>query len=1187
MASISSTGIGSGLDVTSIVTQLVALEKQPLKNLALKATTVTSQVSALGDISSQFSSLTDVATRLSTSSAWAARNASSSNTSAATIAVTNAAAATSFTLDVDALAQKQSTSSAAITAGSYVGAGTMTISLGTWSGNISTNAGADNTAQAAADAASPAIAAAQAALLTAQTDKTNAVTALGDRTTDLTNANATLLSAQGTLDAKNTALTAANNALVPFTDALASANSVLTGANSALLSATNAKTAAETASTAADLASTNADAASVIANAAIGPATTAATNADSALSGAFSDDNAAASALAAFAVGTPAAKGYSDAYTAWVSAVATNDHVTPSLQAAENSALSARNIAYTTFGLVAGTASTAANLSRDNALAADGAAAGALATSAGAGPSALKTYSDSYSAWTSAVAANDHITPALQTAQDNALAAKGVAYAALGQVVVTAQSDAGAANVARDNALAADSSAAHFLTTLASGNPLVQSYSNAYTAWVSTVAANDHVTPGLQTAENDALGAKTAAYVALGQVGVAGLAAANLARDNALAANTMASNDLANLASTGSPELQSYSGAYATWTNAVATQTGVASALAAKTAAYGLLTGPEQTGANALTAAADATDTSALIVAAQTAASTRATAQAALAAADAVTASADLTDASALKGAALTAASAVTTAQNTLTGANAITATADATDASALKVAAISAAGVVAAADALTLSAGVTDASALKTAALAAAAAKATAIATAATATSAAGTALTNKSSAAAAVVTATNALVAPTATQASAAADVLTATNNLVAPTAAQAAAAGEVLTATGVRDTAQTGVTNAIAARNAAQSLVTTTTAAVVTANANVTSATALRPTFTASGSSDFTITATATDTVTTLAAKINAAGAGVVATAFFDGTKDRLQLTSKDSGKDAGFRVQVSDTGDSINNDNNGLSRMAYDPGSSAYGMASSGISATYGSDARARINGLAVTSKNNTLTGNMTGVTIDLKSVTTSSTTMSISEDVTLAVKNVSDFVTAYNTLNKTLVDLTKYDAGTKTASLFQADSSILGLQSVLRNMLGSISTGSTYQRLSDVGMERQLDGSLTMNTSKLSTAANNGTELQKLFTTDNSNTLTNGFAIKFAALGRGLLASGGAVTNKASALQSALARNTKDQAKVNDRATAVEARLRKTYTALDTKMASLTALNSYVAQQVTTWNKSTA
>jgi len=98
-------------------------------------------------------------------------------------------------------------------------------------------------------------------------------------------------------------------------------------------------------------------------------------------------------------------------------------------------------------------------------------------------------------------------------------------------------------------------------------------------------------------------------------------------------------------------------------------------------------------------------------------------------------------------------------------------------------------------------------------------------------------------------------------------------------------------------------------------------------------------------------------------------------------------------------------------------------------------------------------------------------------------MSISEDVTPSVKNVNDFVTAYNTLNKSLTDLTKYDATTKTAGLFQGDASVSGLQNVLRSMVGSSSLGVGMQTLSDVGLERQLDGSLTINTSKLSAVAN--------------------------------------------------------------------------------------------------------
>lgn len=352
-----------------------------------------------------------------------------------------------------------------------------------------------------------------------------------------------------------------------------------------------------------------------------------------------------------------------------------------------------------------------------------------------------------------------------------------------------------------------------------------------------------------------------------------------------------------------------------------------------------------------------------------------------------------------------------------------------------------------------------------------------------------------------------------------------------------------------------------------------------------------------FTPGAAASVNVTVLATDTISAIASKINGANAGVVATVFNDGTNERLLLQSKNTGAAAGFRVQASDSlGDPIIS-NTGLGQLAFDPATAAFGMAAAGIPVQYGQDAKARINGLAVTSATNTLTDNIPGVTIKLVATTTtgygggsevkSPLTMAISEDVTPAVKNVSDFVTAYNTLNTSLNDLTKYVAATKTAGLFQGDSSVVGLQNILRNMLGSASLGASTQRLSDVGLERQLDGSLTINTAKLSIAANNGTTLQQLFTANNSNPLTNGFALKIRDLGKGVLASGGSVSTKVAALQKNLATNTAEQTKVTDRAALFETRLRKQYSALDAQMAQLNALNAYVTQQVATWNKSTA
>jgi flagellar hook-associated protein 2 len=359
-----------------------------------------------------------------------------------------------------------------------------------------------------------------------------------------------------------------------------------------------------------------------------------------------------------------------------------------------------------------------------------------------------------------------------------------------------------------------------------------------------------------------------------------------------------------------------------------------------------------------------------------------------------------------------------------------------------------------------------------------------------------------------------------------------------------------------------------------------------------------------FTAAAASvDVPITISATDTVGDIATKINAANAGVTATAFNDGTNDRLLIRSNATGVAGGFRIQATDA-DGTDTDDAGLSRLAFDPAtlnpatSTTFGMAGAGIPVQYGQDAKARINGLAVTSSTNTLSSNIPGVTINLTATTTtgygtpgevkSPISMAVKNDTTSAVKNVQDFVKAYNTLSQTLSDMTKYDSGTQTAGPFQGDTVIVGMQNVLHNMLGSVTgTGGVYQRLSDVGVQMQRDGSLSINSVKLSAAANNGTALQDLFTANNNNPLTDGFAVKFAAFTKGALNSTGMISNEAKALQRQLDANGKEQDKVNQRASAVQARLQKQYSALDAKMGSLSALNAYVAQQVTLWNKSSA
>jgi len=321
---------------------------------------------------------------------------------------------------------------------------------------------------------------------------------------------------------------------------------------------------------------------------------------------------------------------------------------------------------------------------------------------------------------------------------------------------------------------------------------------------------------------------------------------------------------------------------------------------------------------------------------------------------------------------------------------------------------------------------------------------------------------------------------------------------------------------------------------------------------------------------------------DTLTSIASKINEADAGVVATVLRDTTGERLLVQSKATGETSGFRIQVSDD-DGGDGDSTGLSSLAFDPATGVFGMADN----TYqkAQNTEATINGITVTSATNTIKDAVPGVQLLVSQVTTSPVTVTIAPDTASVKKNLQDFVAAYNALNDALSSATKYDPDTKTAGVLQGDSTTLGLQNMFRSVMGSSAVAGAFSTLSEIGIQTLRGGNLSLDTSKLDKALLSANDVKALFATDNSNAQTNGLAVKLKSITTDMLAFSGSLNNKADALSDSAKRNTSEQDKVNARAAVVEARLRKQYSALDTKMGSLTALNSYISQQVSQWNKS--
>ncbi len=319
---------------------------------------------------------------------------------------------------------------------------------------------------------------------------------------------------------------------------------------------------------------------------------------------------------------------------------------------------------------------------------------------------------------------------------------------------------------------------------------------------------------------------------------------------------------------------------------------------------------------------------------------------------------------------------------------------------------------------------------------------------------------------------------------------------------------------------------------------------------------------------------VAVTATDTVSDVASKINGANAGVTATVLSDASGERLLLRSKSTGVSGGFTLSVADD-DGNNADAAGLSRLVVGT-----------TTTTAATDAAATVNGIPVTSSTNTFSTTVSGVTFNALQVTTAPVEISISKSTTDIQKNIDAFVAAYNAINDVLNEATKYDAATKGAGLLQGDSTALALQNSLRSAIQSVTTGSSvFTRLTDVGITQQRGGNLAVDSAKLSAALANTDELKNMFRSTGGGA-ADGVAVKIKAVTTSLLSSSGFFQTKDASLKLSLSQNAKNQLQVNERVTKFEANLNARYSALDTKMASLNALNAYVSQQVTTWNKST-
>lgn len=294
------------------------------------------------------------------------------------------------------------------------------------------------------------------------------------------------------------------------------------------------------------------------------------------------------------------------------------------------------------------------------------------------------------------------------------------------------------------------------------------------------------------------------------------------------------------------------------------------------------------------------------------------------------------------------------------------------------------------------------------------------------------------------------------------------------------------------------------------------------------------------------------------------INAASIGVTAALTTVSENDvRLVLTSNTMGSNgkitmsglAGFAFDgATGTGD--------LSQASADGGEAAQGS-------------KIKLNGVTVNKDSNNISDIVQGVTLSLTGLTTSATTLTVTQDksssLTAALTKIAD---AYNELNNTVHNLGDYNAETKTGGILLGNSTLrtvsFSIKSIFQSTISG-TAGSDYKYLSNLGLEFQKDGSLVFNSGKLATATNNDFEAVA--------SMVATFGSQAKTLTDSMMSDAGTITAASDGLQASIDSIAEQRTRLQDRMEKIHARYVAQFSALDTLISQMNRTSTYLTQQL--------
>jgi flagellar hook-associated protein 2 len=231
-----------------------------------------------------------------------------------------------------------------------------------------------------------------------------------------------------------------------------------------------------------------------------------------------------------------------------------------------------------------------------------------------------------------------------------------------------------------------------------------------------------------------------------------------------------------------------------------------------------------------------------------------------------------------------------------------------------------------------------------------------------------------------------------------------------------------------------------------------------------------------------------------------------------------------------------------------------------------------------DAHITVAGFDHYSDSNTIDDAIDGVTLSLKKKTEQDTPVGLtinSDDATIS-KNVQNFVNAFNALQKTFASLRSFNSTTgQTGQLF-GDALLSQVETQMRLDLSTPVSGVAdgYNSLAVIGITRQTDGTLALDTTKLNNAIANGNgAVAQLFGG------TDGIAARISGHIDSQLATGSAFDYRNTSIQSGLKDVQKQRDALDARMALQQQRYIQQFSALDAMLTQMQQTSSYLSQQL--------